>query len=321
VCAASAASSAMASASDPSVLKAMLRESLLSLGQTAERLGTEAAAHAQATAQAHATAEASPPGDAPAPLSAGSEAFAGAPGDGARSLLLLRKYATNILNAPFEPKYRTIRLFNSAFRHRLGKHAAARAVLRLVGFVAPEPSQDPQERAWVLPPSADTSRLGMLVSEIDELPGQGPAHGATPTAGAAGPASSRPSGGAASGAAGGSGGAAAGGSSSGAAGRSGRGAAGSSLPPVEEDVVMAPVAAPVRVAAGGGSRDRAHATLTEAQVRILRGRAPWHTGGGGGGWRVAPAISKQRTLPTRVGAPSPFVSSRSLALAARRLRL
>lgn len=279
--AASAASQAVANASDPSVLKAMLRESLLSLGQTVERLGAQAADAAAEASAYDSCAAALPP---PPPVS-GHGLAAGA-GDGIRSLLLLRKYASNILSAPGEPKYRTIRLSNASFRHQLGRHAAARAALRLVGFVAPDPTQEPEARAWVLQDSADTSRLAVLTAEIDELIGAAPF---PPARGAAGPtlgcssAVAGPS--AVTGPA-----CAAGPSESGEAwsrmvARPGRGVGvvsgvtpgGASLPAVDEDAVM--VEAPVRPV--GGGRNRAQTTLTEAQVRTAA--RPEHTRRGGAG--------------------------------------
>eukprot|EP00310_Coccolithus_braarudii_P016524 CAMPEP_0183344986 /NCGR_PEP_ID=MMETSP0164_2-20130417/10534_1 /TAXON_ID=221442 /ORGANISM="Coccolithus pelagicus ssp braarudi, Strain PLY182g" /LENGTH=347 /DNA_ID=CAMNT_0025516073 /DNA_START=85 /DNA_END=1125 /DNA_ORIENTATION=- len=50
------------------------------------------------------------------------------------SVSLLRRYLRNIASSPSEPKFRLIRAGNAAFAARVGRHAAARQLLRLVGF-------------------------------------------------------------------------------------------------------------------------------------------------------------------------------------------
>ena len=95
------------------------------------------------------------------------------------SASLLGRYASNILAHPAEPKYRTIRASNPRFDAALGQHAAARAILKLVGFEhaigAPtEPQRSgtqphrgaTTEPIYILPPSADLGPISKLVELI-----------------------------------------------------------------------------------------------------------------------------------------------------------
>ena len=51
------------------------------------------------------------------------------------ALSLLYKYCANILSNPSEDKFRVIKKSNTRFQNAIGQHAAARQVLRAVGFV------------------------------------------------------------------------------------------------------------------------------------------------------------------------------------------
>ena len=90
--------------------------------------------------------------------------------EGARALLY--RYARNILTQPAEKRFRTIRQRNAAFNARFGRFAAARQLLRLIGFVEQLEEQSPiligveeavgtPEKLWVLPCEASLDPLHM----------------------------------------------------------------------------------------------------------------------------------------------------------------
>ncbi|KAL1524286.1 hypothetical protein AB1Y20_019189 [Prymnesium parvum] len=99
----------------------------------------------------------------------------------AEALGLLRRYAENVLAAPHEPKFRTIRQRNARFDAAVGAHAAARHLLRLVGFreerLALEAEEEP---VWTLPAEAELEPLAALAQLARSV-------AAPPAAGAAAP--------------------------------------------------------------------------------------------------------------------------------------
>jgi len=78
---------------------------------------------------------------------------------------LLGRYLSNILSAPAEPKFRTIRQQNAKFAQCVGAYPAARSLLRLLGFhEVPDAAGALGEKLWVLPPTADLHKVHALVS-------------------------------------------------------------------------------------------------------------------------------------------------------------
>ena len=75
------------------------------------------------------------------------------------SVGLLSKYTSNLLANPSEVKYRAIKKGNARFHAAIGQHAAARQLLRLVGFEADLTSPEP---LWVLPMHTDLKPLRLL---------------------------------------------------------------------------------------------------------------------------------------------------------------
>ena len=81
------------------------------------------------------------------------------------ALTLLQRYLCNILGAPLEERYRAIKKANARFHESLGRHAAARQLLRLVGFVELAAGFG-QEATYALPASADLYPLTTLVEHL-----------------------------------------------------------------------------------------------------------------------------------------------------------
>ena len=80
------------------------------------------------------------------------------------SLVLLAKISGNVAASPADPKFRTIKATNAKFAASLGRYAAARQLLRTVGFVDTPAADATSERAWVLPPAADLTAVTLLAS-------------------------------------------------------------------------------------------------------------------------------------------------------------
>ena len=79
----------------------------------------------------------------------------------AASLAMLGKYCANVLGSPAEERYRVIKKGNARFHSALGQYAAARAVLRAVGFVELSATFG-QEATFNLPAPADLGKLALL---------------------------------------------------------------------------------------------------------------------------------------------------------------
>ena len=79
------------------------------------------------------------------------------------ALSLLYKYCANILSSPSEDKFRVIQKSNARFQNALGQHAAARQVLRAVGFVEISAGAA-QEASFTLPASAELGKLTLLMT-------------------------------------------------------------------------------------------------------------------------------------------------------------
>ena len=78
--------------------------------------------------------------------------------------MLLAKISGNVAASPADPKFRTIKATNAKFAASLGRYAAARQLLRTVGFVDTPAADATSERAWVLPPAADLTAVTLLAS-------------------------------------------------------------------------------------------------------------------------------------------------------------
>jgi hypothetical protein len=79
------------------------------------------------------------------------------------ALSLLYKYCANILSNPSVDKFRVIQKSNARFQNAIGQHAAARQVLRAVGFVEISAGAA-QEASFTLPASAELSKLTLLMT-------------------------------------------------------------------------------------------------------------------------------------------------------------
>jgi hypothetical protein len=83
---------------------------------------------------------------------------------------LLLKYLSNIVASPHEPKFRTIKKSNARFHATLGRHAAARQLLRLVGFVDAGVSSPAElegaEPAFCLPETAEVQPLAFVAHAL-----------------------------------------------------------------------------------------------------------------------------------------------------------
>ena len=79
------------------------------------------------------------------------------------ALSLLYKYCANILSNPSEDKFRVIKKSNARFQNAIGQHAAARQVLRAVGFVEISAGAA-QEASFTLPAFAELSKLTLLMT-------------------------------------------------------------------------------------------------------------------------------------------------------------
>ena len=86
------------------------------------------------------------------------------------ALSLLYKYCANILSSPSEDKFRVIQKSNARFQNALGQHAAARQVLRAVGFVEISAGAA-QEASFTLPASAELSKLTLLMTLMTPVMG------------------------------------------------------------------------------------------------------------------------------------------------------
>ena len=90
----------------------------------------------------------------------------------AQAMLLLRTYLTNIARAPEQDKYRSIRADNTAFKSKLGRYAAARQLLRMIGFVDSAlpagAGSDAPSRAWVLPAHAELTGLHAMLALLEK---------------------------------------------------------------------------------------------------------------------------------------------------------
>lgn len=83
----------------------------------------------------------------------------------AQALRLLQRYVSNILESPRDPKFRKIRQRNVKFQETVGRHAAARQLLRLLGFLEKQAEVSGDlavEPVWSLPDDADLSPLGVF---------------------------------------------------------------------------------------------------------------------------------------------------------------
>ena len=86
------------------------------------------------------------------------------------ALSLLYKYCANILSNPSEDKFRVIQKSNARFQNAIGQHAAARQVLRAVGFVEISAGAA-QEASFTLPASAELSKLTLLMTLMTPVMG------------------------------------------------------------------------------------------------------------------------------------------------------
>jgi hypothetical protein len=86
------------------------------------------------------------------------------------ALSLLYKYCANILSSPSEDKFRVIKKSNARFQNAIGQHAAARQVLRAVGFVEISAGAA-QEASFTLPASAELSKLTLLMTLMTPVMG------------------------------------------------------------------------------------------------------------------------------------------------------
>lgn len=84
----------------------------------------------------------------------------------AAAIGLLGRYVRNVLAHPAESKFRTIKRTNAKFDSMVGRHAAARQLIRWCGFTE---QGAPDEPAYVLPPSADLQPLAVLAEAIRQI--------------------------------------------------------------------------------------------------------------------------------------------------------
>ena len=86
---------------------------------------------------------------------------------GAKSLSIVRKILTNIIEHPSTDKYRTLKLSNKAIKKYISDFSEASQILRLVGFI--EEDDDDGGRRLRLPITAPLPQLQQIVSDVAKL--------------------------------------------------------------------------------------------------------------------------------------------------------